>query len=133
MGARDTGTFDNDTACDWSYGLEETDDLDLVKSAIAAVLETGDEYLDSDLASEALAACEVIARLKGNWGAQNPYTETVDKWVRVHPLIPSPDLVVRANEAIDRVLGENSELPELWEGNEEWLAAVEDLRRRVVS
>ena len=41
----------------------------------------GEGYLDVDAACEGLAACEVVARLKGNWGARNAYTETVDKWV----------------------------------------------------
>jgi hypothetical protein len=131
MGAWGADTFDNDTACDWSYQLKQSNDLALVVSAIAAVLDAGDEYIESDAACEALAACEVIARLKGNWGVQNPYTEPVDNWVKAHPLKPAADLVACANDAIDRILAENSELPELWDGSEGWGAAVEDLRRRV--
>jgi hypothetical protein len=81
MGAWSADTFGNDTACDWSYDLEKATDLSLVQKAFEAVLSVADDDLDSDAACEGLAACEVVARLKGNWGLRNPHTETVDKWV----------------------------------------------------
>jgi len=130
MGAWGTNTFDNDDACDWAYTLEESKDLRVVESALAEVLQT-DDYLECDTGANGLAACEVIARLKGNWGVKNSYTETVDKWVLAHPQTPPANLVEGANAAIDRVLADDSELKEMWEGNGEWVDAVEDLRRRV--
>ncbi len=135
MGAWDYDTFDNDTACDWSYELENAEDLDCVRDALNGVLETGDEYLDSDEASIGLAACEVIARLKGNWGKRNSFTETVDAWVESHPQTPPAELVAEALRVIDRVRAEPSELLELWEeaGASEWRAAVDNLRSRVES
>jgi hypothetical protein len=134
MGAWGTGTFDNDTACDWSAALEEVDDLSLVADAMERVLKVGGEYLDSDVSTEALAACEVIARLHGHWGLRNSYTETVDRWVVAHPIEPSAELVEKALATIDRVLSRPSELLELWEEggrNDEWRAAVDHLRQRV--
>jgi uncharacterized protein DUF4259 len=133
MGAWGAGTFDNDTACDWANQLGRSNDLALVKSAIAAVLNSREEYLDSDSGSVGLAACEVIARLKGNWGVQNVYTRTVDDWVTAHPFKLDQDLIARADEAIDHILAGGSELAELWNGNEEWRTAVEHLRRRVLA
>ena len=135
MGAWGTGTFDNDTAGDWADGLAERADLSLVHETLLTV-SSGDCYLDADDASEALAACEVLARLKGNTGARDAYTETVDAWVVAHPQPVPPDLVRLATAAIDRILGENSELAELWAESEsaaEWRTAVEDLRRRVTA
>jgi hypothetical protein len=104
-----------------------------VRQALDAVVEVGDEDLDSDEACRALAACEVIARLKGNWGKRDAYTERVDKWVEAHPQTPPPDLVTLALSAIDRIRTEPSELLELWEESsaEKWQASVDDLRRRV--
>jgi hypothetical protein len=134
MGAWGSGTFDNDTACDWSYRLEDAEDLSLVIEAVDAVLEVGDDYLDVDLGSEGLAACEVIAGLKGKPGERSSYSRTVDDWVQANPMVPPKDLVDRAVLAIDRVQTEPSELLELWnEGgpNSEWHAAVKDLRDRV--
>jgi hypothetical protein len=135
MGAWGADTFDNDTACDWSYALDEVDGLSLVRETLARVLAVGEEYLDSDDACEGLAACEVVARLKGNWGVRNPYTETIDKWVETHGIAPSGDLVQSAVAVIDRVLSAPSELLELWEEGDltEWRNAVENLRSRVVA
>lgn len=134
MGAWGTDTFENDTACDWAYGLEGTADLTRVRQALTACVEAGDEYLDADVACEALAACEVVARLKGQSGARNAYTEPVDAWVAAHPMTPPPDVVALALKAIDRVHTPPSELLELWdeEGpNAGWHAAINDLRARV--
>jgi hypothetical protein len=133
MGAWGTGTFDNDTACDWAGDLEGAEDLSPVEAAIKQVVETGDDYLDSDVACEALAACEVVARLKGNWGRRDAYTETVDAWVQAHPGQPSQELITHALTAIDRVLKSPSELLELWQetDNDSWSEEVRDLRSRV--
>jgi hypothetical protein len=133
MGAWGAGTFDNDTACDWTYGLEEAEDLGVVSETLGRVLEVGDEYLDSDDACMGLAACEVVARLKGNWGPRDPYNETVDKWVTAHPQAPPDGLVRQAIAVIERVLTAPCELLELWEEGDatEWKESVEDLRRRV--
>ncbi len=133
MGAWGHLAFDNDDANDWAYALEETDDLTLVESAFAEV-ESADHYLEAPEASHALAACEVLARLNGKPGYENAYTEKVDTWVAAHPIELAPGLIARANAAIDRVLGENSELKELWAESDEsgqWLACVEDLRQRL--
>jgi hypothetical protein len=126
MGAWGTGSFDNDTACDWAGEFVEGDELEPVEDALAAAL-TSD---DADTACVALAAAEVVARLKGNWGVQDTYTEQVDGWVRVHPGAPSDELVARAVAAIDRIV-EQSELAELWADDDDWREVVADLRRRV--
>jgi hypothetical protein len=133
MGAWSADAFGNDTACDWSHGLEKVDDLRFVQQAFEAVLDADEEYLDADAASEALAACEVIARLKGNWGVRNPYTETVDQWVASHKIKPPEDLIQTALAVIDRVRAPQSELLELWEEGDPsaWHAAVDELRERV--
>lgn len=136
MGAWRVNTFDNDFACDWMCDLEDTDDLSLVEQAFDAIEENGDEYLEADLASEALAACEVVACLKGNPGPGDSSTESLDEWIEAHPLIPSNKLVERALAAIDRVTSPESELLEVWidsDTKDEWLAAVADLRTRVHS
>ncbi len=133
MGAWGIGTFDNDTACDWKYDLEQADDLSLVLETLGAVLAVGEDYLDSDEACNGLAACEVVARLKGNWGPRNSYTESVDTWVSAHHQSPTEEMVRQAVAVIDRILTAPSELLELWEEADgtEWRESVEDLRGRV--
>jgi hypothetical protein len=134
MGAWGTGAFDNDTACDWAAELQGADDLTPVAAALERVAGAGEEYLDSDAACEALAACEVVARLKGNWGRRDAYTEVVDRWVASHPGEPSQELIAQALAAMDRLSTPPSELVELWEesdDNSEWLGGVQELRSRV--
>jgi hypothetical protein len=133
MGAWGVLAFDNDDANDWAYGLEEVDDLSLVESALERA-GGGNGSLDASDALNALAACEVLARLKGKPGYTNAYTEKVDAWVAAHPQAPSALLLARADAVIDRILGDASELKELWAESgesEAWVGSVEDLRERL--
>lgn len=134
MGAWGHLAFDNDTANDWAYDLEEVDDLSLVEAAFAELEAVGADYLDQDIACNALGACEVLARLQGHPGYTNSYTEKVDQWVAARKITPSAALLKRASAAIDRILADKSELRELWEEGDDgdaWRKSVEDLRVRM--
>jgi hypothetical protein len=135
MGAWGVRTFDNDSANDWACELEGVEDLRLVDSTFRELEELGDEYIDRDVACVALAACEVIARLRKNFGYRDASTEKVDEWVAAHPIPVPPELIVRAQGVIARILGEDSELRELWDdaGANAWEAAVADLRSRLTA
>ena len=132
MGAWGVLAFDNDDANDWAYDLDGVSDLSLVVSAFTAV-DGADEYLEAPEACIALAACEVLARLRGNFGYQNAYTEKVDAWVKQHPQQISPELLAQASSVLDRILGDGSELRELWaeDDSTEWIESVENLRGRL--
>lgn len=135
MGTWAVDAFGNDDACDWSYKLEITDDLSLVESTLAKVAAAGSGYLDAPESCEALAAAEVVARMQGNFGESNPYTETADVWVRNIDRRPSQALCQNAHHAIDRILSEPSELLDLWQDSEEfvlWRQSVLDLKARIV-
>lgn len=133
MGAWGVLAFDNDTANDWACDLEGTADLTLIEAAFASLEAVGAGYLDADVGSAALAACEVIARLGGRPGYTNAYTEKVDRWVTNHPLQVPASLHRRGEAAVDRVAGANSELGELWQESDAdgWRSAVADLRSRL--
>ena len=133
MGAWGVLAFDNDEANDWAYGLAEVSDLSLVEDAYRRVEASAGRYLEQGDAVEALAACEVVARLRGRSGYTNAYTEKVDRWVAEHRITPSPELIVRGNAVVDRILAADSELRDLWEeaGDGEWQAAVANLRTRM--
>jgi uncharacterized protein DUF4259 len=134
MGAWGTGIFDNDTACDWAHDLKEASDLSLIESALDKVLKVGAEYLDASKAEKALAAAETVARLKGNWGIRDSYTEKMDKWVETTRLTPPQALIEKALRGIERVLSGPSELLELWGESEEFIAweeSVKDLSKRL--
>lgn len=136
MGAWGSGSFENDMALDWVVELAETDDLSAVEAAINDVL-SEEEYHDSDPACMALAACKVLAGLKGRPGKSSEDTWEVDPWVEAHrgTLDPPPELLERAAAAIDRILADDSELRDLWDEAEgvEWLAGVADLRKRLLA
>lgn len=134
MGAWSVDAHGNDDAVDWAYELEEAEDLTPVEAAIQAVLSVGEDYLEAPEATIALAAIEVLARLTGNWGERNSYTETIDKWVEQATAVPTREILLDAQSAIDRILGENSELRELWEDSDDydaWVQSVQSLRSRV--
>lgn len=133
MGAWGALAFDNDDENDWAYGLDGVSDLSLVESAFGQVVAAGSGYLEQGSACEALAACEVLARLRGQPGYTNAYTANVDRWVAAHHIDPPSGLISRGDAVIVRILGPESELRELWEdaGDEEWRAGVDDLRSRM--
>jgi Domain of unknown function (DUF4259) len=131
MGAWGKGTFDNDIACDWASCLHNVEDLALIRKTIAEVVSTGSEYLELELACEALAACEVLACLRGNRGKRDTLTESVDAWLREHPITPPAELVQQAVQALDRIASPPSELLEQAEGDVEWHEVLTDLRARI--
>lgn len=139
MGTWGVGAFDNDAAADWALTLESANDLTLVQRELEAVLQAGDDYLEADQACYALAACEVVARLKGNWGQRDAYSEPADRWVAAYlaadPAPLPPRLIKDALSAVDRILRPPSELLSLWQEADakDWLSAVRDLRSRVAS
>ena len=135
MGAWSEETFGNDTACDWKGDFLDAPGMAKIAEALYAVLNET-HYIEGDIACEALAACEVIARLKGNWGVRDAYSQSLDQWIEQNPQNLPPELIARAEAAIARIMSSDSELPELWdEGgrNEAWHRAVEDLTERVKS
>ncbi len=128
MGAWGVLAFDNDDANDWLAGLGP--DLVAIESAFDAV-DVTDDYVEAPTASAALAACEVLARLRGHVGYTDASTEAVDRWVADHPqAVPRP-LLARAVAVVDRVAADDSELAELWSEAGGWAAAVAALRSRL--
>ncbi|MFZ6758019.1 DUF4259 domain-containing protein [Undibacterium sp. Ji50W] len=134
MGAWSHESFGNDTACDWLYGLEEEDDPGLIEDTLDTVLSAGDDDVDAGDASEAIAAAEAVARLQGNFGLRDVYSESLDEWVSKAKLKVSKALAEKAVKALDRIVTAPSELKELWEDSnnyKDWLAAVKELRGRI--
>lgn len=134
MGAWSHEPFGNDTAADWAYGLEESNDLSYIEAALDTVLESGTEYLEAPEAEEALAAIEVIAKLIGKGSQSDTYTKSVDAWVAAMQIKPQPSLLKKAQQVISRIAAENSELFELWQESEDadaWHASLSQLQAAV--
>jgi hypothetical protein len=134
MGTWDAGSFGNDIAVDWTYGLTDGGTA-YIEAALDAVATRGSEEVDATLGVEAVAAAEVVARLGGKPGTKDSYSETADGWVKAHGRRPSPALVRKAIAALDRVTQPPSELLVLWQDSDEteWTDAINDLRNRLAT
>lgn len=134
MGAWSHEPFGNDTACDWSYGLEGQRDFSLIANTIQTVLENGAEYLDADPATEAVAAVEVLAKALGRGTQTDSYTKEADAWVKSIAAKPSRELLSNASAALARILGPDSELRELWEEGDyfgDWESSIKALQSAI--
>jgi hypothetical protein len=134
MGTWSHEPFGNDTACDWSFELQKEKDLSLICRALDAVIEK-QGYLEAEPATEALAAVEVLAKLLGRGTQSDSYTEGVDEWVAQIQTTPGAGVLSKAGAAIDKILGSESELNELWEESDEaelWKKSVLQLRAALI-
>lgn len=126
MGAWGVKTFENDDAADWVYELEESDDLSVIEAALAGAEA---EYLEAPVAACVLAAAEVVLAFQKK--ARPGFPENAAAWVAAHGRLNAGRLNSRAVKALDRVLGEQSELKELWEESgdfESWQQDVREIR-----
>ena len=130
MGTWSHESFGNDTANDWAYELEDATDFVVIEAALQVALDEGDEYLDADLAMEAIAAVEVIAKRLGKGTQSDVYTEKVDQWLETISEQPSDDLLSLAKRVLERIVADDSELKELWLESDEyelWLGNIQQL------
>ncbi|MFU8546504.1 DUF4259 domain-containing protein [Acinetobacter junii] len=131
MGTWSHESFGNDTANDWAYELEDATDFVVIEAALQVALDEGDEYLDADLAMEAIAAVEVIAKRLGKGTQSDVYTEKVDQWLETISEQPSDDLLSLAKRVLERIVADDSELKELWLESDEyelWLGNIQQLK-----
>lgn len=125
-------SFENDDALDWVENSLRPGGQSAVEKTIAGVAK-GRGYLQSTDGCYAIAACEVLAAAQGRPSADLP--EDVAALAR--KLSPKPSEAVRqqARAALDRILGKESEINELWkdagEPYEQWKKGIEDLKSRV--
>lgn len=128
MGAWDVGPFDNDTAADFGGDLDDAAEGEregMLRSILTRAASTED-YLDQDIAVEAVAAAALVA-------AQCPGGDPVI--TAYGPKLPVPELPLDLRElavrALDRVITDPSELLELWAETDEigpWRATIARLR-----
>jgi hypothetical protein len=134
MGAWGVGTFENDTACDFAADVIESSSLNKISAALERVLSSRTGDLQAPDAEEALAAADIIARLRGNFGPQSAYTNDVDRWAKSVKLSVSESLLDQARRSLLRILTPPSELLELWTESDQlkaWQSSVEELQHRL--
>lgn len=135
MGTWDIGFFDNDMACDWENELSENKNILHIEKALNDVInDTDDEGLDIDIANKAIAASEALARLLGNDGEHNSYTEHLDKWAEEFDEELPESLLKLALDALNIVQSLNSEVRQFWTIRGEytaWNDSIENLKGRL--
>jgi len=132
MGTWGLNTFDDDDARDWLYDLEERG-VEAIDQALGEIVEIND-YIETDVGSRALAACEVVAALAGK--PSEGLTDEVLAWVESQAEFDVTRFRDTALSAIDDILGDRSELKDRWEdsdGFEPWKARVLDLQSRLAT
>jgi hypothetical protein len=149
MGAWGAGSFQNDWALDWLGDLRESGDASQIQATLNRVVEHGGtkhsppsllerlrgrrrhtDWLDADVASEALAAAEIIAAWLGHPLAKLP--DGIAEWVQKHSSSFKPDIVPLARQAV-KIVRTNSELKDFWEEGDatEWHQVIQDLDKRL--
>jgi hypothetical protein len=144
MGAWEAGNFENDSAMDWVGDLLESGDASFIHATFHRVLEHDGtkrtkflwitrrhrEMLPADIASQALAAAEIIAAWRDRPLAKLP--KGVTEWLEHNKPFFKQELVTFAQQAINKVKTD-SELKTLWEEGDpsRWQNAVADLERRL--
>jgi len=152
MGAWDAGSFDNDSALDWVGTLRERGDASSVGTALTRAIEKRrcqqpsfigrlfcqrkvEPYLEADVASQALAAAEIVAFWLGHAAPKLP--EELGDWARHHSNSLTPELVKLARQTATTIKTK-SELKDLWEEGDgivapKWHSAIADLEQRLQS
>ncbi|TVT47930.1 DUF4259 domain-containing protein [Amycolatopsis rhizosphaerae] len=130
MGAWGTGPFENDAALDFVGEFDDAapaDRPELIREVLEKALAERD-YLDADEGSAAVAAVAVVAAARPGGPALDPVSGPKQPL----PRLPS-DLLTIAARALERVLGADSELGELWEEEQRehplWREQVSALRK----
>jgi len=135
MGAWGIGNFENDFGLDYLFEVEDNLNIDYLMGTIKSCLR--EDYLDSDMASEALVAIELIAASKGNPSSDYEVEDNVRIFVErdLKSQIKKEHLEL-CEMMIDKVLDkENSELYELWRESDkyftDWFDSIQNLKVRL--
>jgi hypothetical protein len=133
VGAWGHGPFENDDALDWLADFEEAGIPRTLEATLFPITAIEDDlYLEAPDASEAVAAAEVVAALRGN-GHPFLAKRPVMGWVAANGEVATNDLVRMAQQAVRRVQA-SSELRDLWEEAGEldaWNSTLDDLLARL--
>lgn len=132
MGAWGSGIFENDEASDFLASLDDALPQTLRLTLEPVTLVEEELYVEAIFASEALAAAEVVAAMRGKPGPSIERPEVMG-WAEAHGDWLDGDLIRTAASAVRRTRA-NGELRDLWSESDEfeaWLACLDDLLARL--
>lgn len=137
MGAWGHGFFEDDSACDFIYEIQEAESIkQLFQNSFEEAINA--DYLEYDECHAAIISSVCMdAILNGTqYDADGEEDENdFNQIVAANKDLPLGDLKENAVKALQKVIGENSELNELWAENEElypqWRQNIIDLIERL--
>jgi hypothetical protein len=133
MGAWGVGIFENDSASDWWYSFDD-EPMEALAAAFAST--RGVDFVEGDAGCAAAAAAEIIARAHDpSFGEFSPEkVERIDEMRNA--ILAAPALKSEAAAALKAVLGQNSELAQLWAEEDEfeaWKASINDVLNKLTA
>jgi len=137
MGAWGHGYFEDDAAFDFMADVEESDNpKEKLSEALKNAIEL--DYLETDDGNAVIVAATYVDRQINGTMFSSPEQDEpldVDTFPDRYPDQDFSDLKALAVRALAKVLGDNSELNELWAENEEdypsWRQGIEQLLQRL--
>jgi len=135
MGAWGIKPFENDTAIDFLAEFEENKTFSFLRRAVEVVIT--DDYLESSVVIEAIAALEIIAAIKGNATDDFPEMDSMnlEQLEEKYGSKISNYLMDLCEDAIGIITrSEDNEMVELLEEAdvlEEWIEVIDDLNERL--
>lgn len=137
MGTWGTGYFEDDAALDFMHNIEESKDPKRVLSK-AFDIAIKNDYIESDEGTAVIVSAAYVDRqVNGTKFTPENHGELfeVDTFPDRHPEQNFIDLKGKAVSALARILGENSEINELWAENDEdypaWREGIQELMARL--
>ncbi len=132
------GSFENAMAQEWIAMLEKRDPVSWIGNTLREATAYGSDSEVPALAGQyAIAAAEVVARLKESGAGGGPLPDSLERWMRDHSIVSSPAAHVEAaTAALERIARPPSGLLRVWEERGEavaWLEQVSELKSRLVS
>jgi hypothetical protein len=137
MGTWGTGYFEDDAALDFMKGIEQSSDPKrLLAKAFDSAIKS--DYLESDEGSAVIVAATYVDRQVNGTKfttESNGAPLEVDTFPERHPDQNFLDLKAKAVSALARILGDNSEINEVWTENEDeypaWREGIQQLIGRL--
>ncbi len=135
MGAWGHGPFEDDAALDFVRDIEEAKNpKKIITEALDHAVES--DYLETDEANAAIVSAAYIDSAVNGTKYTTPEMGEpyeVDTFPTRFPDLDLSDLKSKAVAALEKVIGEGSELKELWEegGESEWQQGIEEMIRRL--
>lgn len=125
MGATGYTVFEDDMGADWTAGFLKRPSVETVRTLL--VRAGSSRSLDDREAAAALCCAEMVAA-----GAGNP-VDTMSQALLTWSRSEAPELAALGGEAAEAIetVRESSDLAEMWDGDPDWLAYLQDLESRL--